>query len=185
MPPLEPEDVSLYRSVAMRAAYLSMDRPDIQCIRRELAKAMASPTQRHMTALKRLARYLRVKPRLVQNFEYQEAVSEIVCWANAGHAGCVRTRKSTSGGVLMHGKHVLKTYSKGQAVIALSSAEAECYGVVSAASHLLGETSLAQARGIKLLPRIYMDATAGIAIGSRRGWVKSSTSTSCSCGSRA
>ena len=69
----------------------------------------------------------------------------------------------------MHGKHVLKTYSKGQAVIALSSAEAEQYGLVSAASHLLGETSLAQDWGIKLPPRIYMDATAGIAIGSRRG----------------
>ena len=56
--PLESEDVALYRSVAMRAAYLSMDRPDIQYACRELAKAVASPTQRHMTALKRLARYL-------------------------------------------------------------------------------------------------------------------------------
>ena len=62
-----------------------------------------------MTALKRLARYLRLKLRLVQNFEYQETVSEIVCWADADHAGFVRTRKSTSSGVLMHGKHVLKT----------------------------------------------------------------------------
>ena len=53
--PLDAEDVALYRSVAMRAAYLSMDRPDIQYSCRELAKAMASPTQRHMTALKRLA----------------------------------------------------------------------------------------------------------------------------------
>ena len=63
---------------------------------------------------------------------------------DSDHAGCVRTRKSTSGGVITHGRHVLKTYSKGQAVIALSSAKAEYYGLVSAMSHLLGEVSLAK-----------------------------------------
>ena len=65
---LSGDEIALHRSVAMRAAYLSMDRPDLQYACRELAKSMAQPTQRHMTALKRLARYLRLKPRLVQHF---------------------------------------------------------------------------------------------------------------------
>ena len=163
---LSSDEIAFYRSVAMRAAYLSMGRPDLQYACRELAKAMAQPTQRHMTALKRLARYLRLKPRLMQHFPYQEVVTELTCWADSDHAGCVRTRKSTSGGVIMHGRHVLKTYSKGQAVIALSSAEAEYYGLVSATSHLLGEVSLAKDWGMAMSPKIFMDATAGIAIGS-------------------
>jgi hypothetical protein len=146
-----------------------MDRRDIQHTCRELAVAMAHRTQRHMTALKRLARHLRLKLRLVQNFVHQDTVTDLVCWADSDHAGCVRTRKSTSGGVIMHGKHVLKTCSKGQAARALSSAEAEYYGLVSAVSHLLGEISLAKDWGLRMFSRIFMDATAGIAIGSRRG----------------
>ena len=51
----------------------------------------------------------------------------------------------------------------------MSSAEAECYGLVSATSHLLGEVSLAKDWGMAMRPKIFMDATAGIAIGSRRG----------------
>ena len=54
-------------------------------------------------------------------------------------------------------------------VIALSSAEAEYYGLVSATSHLLGEVSLAKDWGMAMSPRIFMDATAGTAIGSQRG----------------
>ena len=40
-------------------------------------------------------------------------------------AGCVRSAKSTSGGAVCIGDHVIKTYCKQQKVIALSSAEAE------------------------------------------------------------
>ena len=69
----------------------------------------------------------------------------------------------------MHGRHVLKTYSKGQAAISLSSAEAECYGLDSATSHLPGDVSLAKDWGMAMHAKIFVDATAGIAIGSRRG----------------
>ena len=61
------------------------------------------------------------------------------------------------------------TYCKGQAVIALSSGEAEYYGLVSAASQSLGLQSILMDWGWKFQCHIWMDATAGIAIGSRRG----------------
>ena len=69
----------------------------------------------------------------------------------------------------MIGKHVVHSYSKGQAVIALSSGEAEYYGLVSGISQALGTVSLIRDWGIGLKAHVWMDATAGIAIGSRRG----------------
>ena len=69
----------------------------------------------------------------------------------------------------MLGRHTIHTYSKGQAVIALSSGEAEYYGLVSGISQLLGAVALARDWGLGLKAHVWMDATAGIAIGSRRG----------------
>ena len=159
----------VYRSVAMRVAYLSMDRPDLQQGARELAKGLKTPTDRHWTALKRIARYLKNRPRLVQEFPYQTSVGNITVWADTDHAGCIRTRKSTTGGAVLMGKCTIHTYSKGQAVIALSSGEAEYYGLVSGISQVLGMVSMARDWGMSLKAHAWMDATAGIAIGSRRG----------------
>ena len=69
----------------------------------------------------------------------------------------------------MLGRCSIHTYSKGQAVIALSSGEAEYYGLVSGISQVLGAVSLAKDWGMSLKAHVWMDATAGIAIGSRRG----------------
>ena len=69
----------------------------------------------------------------------------------------------------MLGKCCIRAYSKGQSVIALSSGETEYYGLVSGASNALGDVAAARDWGVKLKPKCIMDATAGIAIGSRRG----------------
>ena len=167
--PLGPEEAKTYRSAAMRAAYLSQDRPGLQFAARGLAKGMKEPTERHGAALKRLARFLKARPRLVQHFPVQGTVKDLESWADADHAGCIRTRKSTSGGVLMLGSCCIRTYSKGQAVISLSSGESEYYGLVSGMANLLGEVSLAQDWNLRFGARVWMDASAGIAIGSRRG----------------
>ncbi len=70
---------------------------------------------------------------------------------------------------LKFGKHCLKTWSTTQAVIALSSGEAEYYGVVKGGSVLLGAMSLAKDLGIELKGRIYTDSSAAKGIASRRG----------------
>ena len=105
--------------------------------RTTVAKGMSQPQSHHWTALKRLARYLEYKPRLVQEFKNQDKILELSAWCDAGHAGCLRTRKSTSGGVLMLGENCVRhTYSRGQGVISLSSGESEYYALVSATSEL-------------------------------------------------
>ena len=111
---LSEEDSTQYRFVAMRAAYLAQDRPDLQVATRSLAQGLQKPTTSHMLMLKKVARYLRYRPRMAQFFPHQSKLSPFVMWSDTDHAGCVKTRKSVSGGVLMAGGCCIKSYSKGQ-----------------------------------------------------------------------
>ena len=63
-------------------------------------------------------------------------------------SGCIVTRKSTSGGMIMNGGHCLKHYSTAQSTIALSSGEAELHGISKELSHALGIQALARDLGL-------------------------------------
>ena len=71
----------------------------------------------------------------------------------------------------MLGTHVIKSWSTNQAVIALSSGEAEYYGMVKGASQSLGLRGLADDLGVtyKGPIQINTDASAAVGIGSRLG----------------
>ena len=101
-------------------------------------------------------------------YPFQEAES-IECYSDTDWAGCARTRKSTSGGFLMLGRHVLKTWSSTQPTISLSSGEAEFYGVVKAAGLALGQQSVLRDLGVELPVRVWTDSSAAIGICSRQG----------------
>ena len=60
-----------------------------------------------------------------------------------------RQEKSTSGGVLTLGAHLIKSYSRQQKLIALSSAEAEFYAMIEAVTCAKGLLSLACELGFK------------------------------------
>lgn len=153
----------------MRLGYLSLDRPDLLRCVRELAKGLKEPTLHHWSLLKRAARYLRGSGRLVQLIPHQESFTTVLGWSDSDHAGCIRSRKSTTGTVIQLGKSAIKAQAKGQAVIALSTGEAEYYGLISTASAALGEQALLQDWQISCPVVIALDASAGISIGSRRG----------------
>ena len=65
----------------------------------------------------------------------------------------------------MHGEHVIKSWSTNQAVIALSSGEAEYYGLVKAASVALGVKSIGEDLGMRFPGKICIRADASAAIG--------------------
>ena len=93
----------------------------------------------------------------------------LTIWTDIDYAGCKRTRKSTSGGVVMWGSHLIKSWSSTQSVIALSSGEAEYYGIVKGASVGMGLQAVLRDFEVKATITIRSDATAAIAIASRRG----------------
>ena len=121
----------MYRSHTMRMQYISQDRTDLQRVVRELAKGMQKPTERHETMLKRAVRYLRYAPRVRLRWTPQHRISQALVYNDTDHAGCIRTRKSTTGCVIMLGDCLLMSLCRGQALIALSSGEAEYYGLVT------------------------------------------------------
>ena len=127
--PLPEKEFTRFRGQAARSNYLGPDRPDITFGAKEVCRGMATPTDLHQAALKRLVRYLRARPRLVFRFDYQKA-THIDTYADTDWAGCPRSRRSTSGGCIMVGSHLLKCWSSTQAGVAMSSGEAEFYPIV-------------------------------------------------------
>ena len=69
----------------------------------------------------------------------------------------------------MHGAHVLKTWSTTQSVVALSSGEAEYYGLVRGASIGLGLQSMFQDFRVPIKMKLKSDASAAIGIARRKG----------------
>ena len=168
--PLPPSAASVFRSLTMRACYLAQDRADLAFSAKECARMMSQPTELGWTALKRIGRFLLGKPRVVQVFKPQCKPSALfIVASDTDHAGCLRTRKGTSGTILLHGDHCLKATSSTHTYPALSSGEDEYYGVVKAASTGLGAVAMAadfnQKKGLK----IQTDSTAAKGIGTRRG----------------
>ena len=83
---------------------------------------------------------------------------------------CRHTRRSTSGGALLHGNHVLATWSVTQAVQALSSGEAEFYALLKGVVEVFGFNAIAEELGVVLrTPRVGRDSTAAKGAASRHG----------------
>ena len=164
----------LYRSATMRLCYLALDRPDLQFSSKELARWMQRPTVGDFEGLKRAARYLVRHRRLVQEFVRQfEEPQHLVVFTDSNHAGCLRTRKSTSSFKIMYGQHLLRSASSTQAVISLSSGESEFYSLVKGVAAGLGAVAMLRDLGVKLTGdatvEVKVDATAGRGVAMRRG----------------
>ena len=105
---LKPEQASMYRALAARANYLSQDRSDIRFPVKELCRRMSQPRQIDWKQLLVTGKYLMGRMRVVYKFDYQKNWKIIDTWTDTDHAGCMETRKSTSGGIIMLGSHPLK-----------------------------------------------------------------------------
>ena len=166
---LEPADATMYRALVARANYLSQDRSNIQYAVKELSRGMSQPTLGDWQGLQRLGRYLVNKERIIVNFDYQQSVKKIQVWVDTNYAGCIKTRKSTSGGVVFFGSHKVKAWSVTQDIIALSSGEAEFYGIVKGSSVGSGIQSVLRDLGCNVKLAVCTDASAAKGIASRRG----------------
>ena len=71
--------------------------------------------------------------------------------------------------VLWWGEHLIKSWSSTQALISLSSGEAEFYGVVKASGMALGYQALMNDLGVRLPIRVWTDSSATMGICTRQG----------------
>jgi hypothetical protein len=92
-PPVQ--DPSQFRSIAGALQYLTFTRPDISYAVQQVCLHMHDPRESHLTAMKRILRYLRGTPdyRLLRC----SRSTDLVVYTDADWAGCPDTRRSTSG----------------------------------------------------------------------------------------
>ena len=149
--------------------YLGPDRPEMLYASKEVCREMSEPSVGGLEKITRIAKFLCGKPRVVWEFPNQERQDTIDVYVDANWAGCRRTRKSTSGGCAMIGRHCIKAWSKTQSIIAKSSAESELYGVIKGSSEALGLATMAKDFGEEMKVQVHVDATAAMGIVDRRG----------------
>lgn len=167
---LDAAEATMFRSIAARVNYLALDRPDLQFAAKEVCRLMSRPTRGCWARLKRIARYLVQHPRLVIRFADVGALpSEVRVFSDSDWAGCLRTRRSTSGGCVVLNGAVVRSWSSTQATIALSSGEAELTALVKAAAEGIGVQALARDLGLELPLVISVDSSAAVGMAERTG----------------
>jgi hypothetical protein len=153
----------LFRSFAARANYLALDRPDLAQATKELCRRMSAPRAADLRALARVG-----AARVVYEYPWQSRPG-LRAYTDSDFAGCVATRRSTSGGAALLGTHLLKHWATTQKKITLSSGEAELGAVVRGFSEVLGLQSVARDLGVELRPEVHADSSAAIGICNRSG----------------
>ena len=151
--------------------YLAHDRPDLKRAALTIATKMASPLRGDWRRLKRVARYLLGRPELGWKFPWQSKPKGVGVYSDADWGGDRKSRRSTSGGIILAGSHLIKCWSKAQHAVSLSSAEAELYAAVRTASEAIGAESLMEDLGMSTYgrPQVGVDASAAIAMITREG----------------
>ena len=126
---------------------------------------MSSPSRQDWKRLQRLARYLRHKPRCVLWYACQGTTNEVTCFTDGdakGHADPHLVDACCGG-------HPIKMWSRTQALVSLSSAEAELYAAIKACSETLGFLSLLKDYQIHANGKVVSDASAALGIIKRQG----------------
>nr|GEU41447.1 hypothetical protein [Tanacetum cinerariifolium] len=138
-----PVDQTDYRSKIGSLMYLTSSTPDIVQAERFCARYQSRPIEKHLKVVKRIFRYLR----------------------DDDHAGCIDTRKNTSGGIQFLGDKLVSWMSKKQNCTTMSSAEAEYVALSASCAQVMWMRTQLQDYGFnynKIL--LYCDSQSAIAI---------------------
>ena len=122
----EPLDTKLhpYSTLVGSLMYLaSCTRPDIAQAVGALARFMAKPTTAHWTAAKHILRYLAGTSNYGIVFNAGDPILDVYCDAN--YAGCIDTRRSTTGYLFTLNGGAITWSSRLQVTVAASTTEAE------------------------------------------------------------
>jgi len=127
------EDPTKYRHLADALQYLTFTRPDISYAIQQICLHMHDPRNEHMTALKRILRYLQGTLSYGLRL-YKSSFNKLISYTDADRGGCLDTRHSTSGYCVFLGDNLISWSSKRQPIVSRSSTEAEYRGVANVVS---------------------------------------------------
>jgi hypothetical protein len=124
-------DSTMYKSLVGSLRYLTMTRPDILYGVGLVSRYMETPRESHWLAAKRILRYIKGTLNFGLFYTYGES-ADLVGYSDSDWGGDQDERKSTTGHVFYLGSTVFSWTSKKQAIVALSSCEAEYVAISSA-----------------------------------------------------
>ena len=167
--PLNPAKSKSNRGLVALAKFVVQDRADIGFAGKEVRTFMSDPAECDILPLKRLGRYLTEHPRCINLMRWQNSPSSWDCYSDSDWGGDLGTRRSTSGGCIFYGDHMLANWSRTQQVISLSSAEAELHGLTKCASEGLAAKNMGEECFINIPMRLLTDSSAAKGIILRNG----------------
>nr|GEZ98174.1 ribonuclease H-like domain-containing protein [Tanacetum cinerariifolium] len=159
-----PVDQTNYRSKIRSLMYLTSSRPDIVQAICFCARYLSRPTEKHL--VKRIFRYLRGTVNMGLWYP-KDSSFELTAFSDADHAGCIDSRKSTSGGIQFLGDKLVSWMSKKQNCTTMSSAEAEYVALSASCAQVMWMRTQLQDYGFNYnkIP-LYCDSQSAIAISS-------------------
>lgn len=132
----EKVDPTLFKSLVGCLRYLTCTRPDILFSVGIISRFMEVPTTNHMKVAKRILRYL--KGTIDFGLFYSSSKGfQLVGYCDSDFAGDIDDRKSTTGFVFFMGSNAISWSSKKQAIVTLSSCEAEYVTITACACHAI------------------------------------------------
>lgn len=175
-----PADRQLYQEIVGTLMYSAVScRPDIAYQVQLLARSMQAPQQRHMTAAKRVLRYLagtkeiglvfgsRSGDRAADSRGRDNGLNlDVCCFTDADWANCPADRKSVYGWVAKVNGDPISWASKKQRTVALSTCEAELYAEAEGIKEVLWLRGLLKELGLHVSTgsRVYGDNQSTIAV---------------------
>nr|GEW26189.1 retrovirus-related Pol polyprotein from transposon TNT 1-94 [Tanacetum cinerariifolium] len=132
-----PVDQTKYRSMVGALMYLTTSRPDIMHATCYCARYQAKPTEKHLTAVKRIFQYLKYP--IHMGLWYPKDTSfELTAFSDSDHASCLNSRKNTSGGIqFLGGDKLVSWSSKKEDCTSMSFAEAEYVSLSACCAQVL------------------------------------------------
>ena len=161
--------VARYRRAAAKVNYMALDNPKIGFASKEISRGMSKPTEEDEKKVKRLVRYMQAEPGVKYMYKWQDRQVLLRGHADSDWAGCQRTRRSTSGGSVSLGQHLLAHWSRTQVGVALSSGEAELNAALKTACESIGLRVMAEEMNIELSIEINGDSSAAKGTLARQG----------------
>ncbi|GJU41852.1 putative ribonuclease H-like domain-containing protein [Tanacetum coccineum] len=157
-------DVHLYRSMIGSLMYLTASRPDIMFAVCACSRFQVTPKTSHLSAVKRIFRYLKGKPKL--GLWYPRVSSfDLEAYSDSDYAGANLDRKSTTGGCQFLGRRLISWQCKKQTIVATSTTEAEYVAAANCCGQVLWIQNQMLDYGFNFMnTKIYIDNESTICI---------------------
>ena len=157
----KPVDQQAYQSMVGSLLYAAMaTRPDIAQAVSAVSKFNANPDAAHLTAVKRILRYLKGTVNFALKYEQSDS-GALIGFSDADWAGDQDDRRSTTGNVFLLNGGAVSWLSKKQATVALSTAEAEYIALSQAAQEGIWLKRLLSDLGVEAMSTLILEDNQG------------------------